>query len=559
MSSGSRSGAHEAVWFDLSSLIDPSIKGGRVKYGEGDPEKGHGKLADNGWRTQVSLLALQGLVNRSGPRLMYDTQFWNWRPADQTWRDIYSRRYGFQFDTVESKEALITRFRDAFHGLVVWDDDVEQSMYVACMLAALEELLPVSAKLAEELRERDPLLEVRHDLRGRWKDEFAPLDFAIDELLPRCHTGMAYSVDRLWSGMSIDALDLAVARQAFIYRCSTVEKYPQDSSRIWRIHQAIGPSCGIYGWGEPEDDYCRMASLNSNYIMCAEAPNLSFHAQVKPDSPVLRQKSHRDPASLKLEDKFYISFMTTEGDAMKIHTVFQGGAWRDPNRGKVAVNWGFQPRMADIAPAMAEYYFETMTENDYFFCGCSGAGYTYPNWMQEPETFFRQTQEYMRRADLQVMDAWIYFSRPVYDRYSELCPDCDAFVLPAGPIQIKELKTGKLAICRFGSLHYYPSEKTAEDLAASIKEAVATLECRPAFLTVFAVPNANDNQSAQGGFSPSDYLRVMEILGEDDFKCVTLEEMAWAARKFLDRRPEWANRPMTKGAQKRVGVNVISD
>ncbi len=559
MKSDLQSGGPKTVWFDLSSLIDPSIKGGRVQYGDADPDKGHGKLEDNGWKRQITMLALQGLVNRGGAHLMYDTQFWNWRPADQTWRDIYSERYGYDFETLSSEQAVIERYRDAFDGLVVWDDDVEQSIYVACILSALEDLLPVSESHAQELRKRYPDLEIRHDLRARWQDEFAPLDYAIEELLGRCEPGMAYSVDRLWSGMSIDALDLAVARKAFIYRCSTVEAYPQDSARIWRIHQALGPNCGIYGWGEPEDAYCRMASLNSNYIMCAEAPNLSFHAKVKTSSPSLRQKSHRDKASLKLEDKFYIAFLTTEGDAMKIHTVFQGGAWRDENRGKVVVNWGFQPRMLDIAPAMAEYYFETMTENDYFFCGCSGAGYTYPNWMQEPEEFFRETEEYMRRSDLQVMDAWIYFSRPVYDRYSELCPSCEAFVLPAGPIQIKELKTGKTAICRYGSLHYYPSGKSAEDMAASIKEAVASLECRPAFLTVFAVPNANDNKSAQDGFSPTDYTRVMEILGEDEFKCVTLEEMAWAAREFLDKHPEWANRPMTRSAQKRIGVNVVAD
>ena len=42
------------------------------------------------------------------------------------------------------------------------------------------------------------------------------------------------------------------------------------------------------------------------------------------------------------------------------------GGWFDKARGKVPVNWGFQPRMVDVAPAMAEYYYKTMTENDYF-------------------------------------------------------------------------------------------------------------------------------------------------------------------------------------------------
>lgn len=548
-----------AVWFDVHALIDESMKGGEVTYGQEDTEKGHGKLADNGWKNVVTMLALQGLANRTGPRLMYDTQFWNWKPADRTWRETYSRTKCFEFEELPDMWAVIDRFRDCFGALAVYDPEIEQSLYVACMYAALEDLLPVSPTLADELRARHPGLDTAYDFRGRWKDEWEPLDFAMEELMPRCTPGMGYSVDRLWSGMSIDTLDLAVARKAFIYRCSTHPKNTEDNARIWRIHQGLGPNAGIYGWGEPEDKYCEMASLNSNYIMCAEAPNLSFHAQVGADRTVWKQKSHRDLSKLELEDCFYVAFMTTEGDAMKIHTVFQGGAWKDPNRGKVPINWGFQPRMLDIASGMAEYYFDTMTENDYFFCGCSGAGYTYPNWMPEPEQFMRETDEHMRRADLQVMDCWIHFARGVYEMYARLSPHTKAFVLPAGPAQVKMTEAGTPVIMRYGTLHYYPNGKSAEEMAQSIRDAAASLICRPAFLTVFAVPDANENQTAQGGFSPTDYARVAELLPEEDFKIVTLEEMAWAAGEFVRRNPEWANRPMTRDGQKRIGVNVTEE
>ena len=546
-----------AVWFDVHSLIDESVKVEKPSHGRDDPDKGHSRMPDNGWKDVVTMLALQGLVNRRGPRLMYDTQFWNWPPADAAWRDYYAAHKGLAFETLPDMGAVIERFGDDFRGLVIHDPAVEQSLYVACMLAGLEDLLPVSPEMAAKLD-----AEVKHDLRGRWTDEFAPLDYAIEELMPRCAPGMAYSVDRLWSGMSIDALDLAVARKAFIYRCSTVEAFREDAGRIWRIQGRLGPNCGIYGWGEPEDDYCRMASMNSNYIMCAEAPNLSFHAQVRADGRTdtaeFRQKSHpKEP--FRLEDKVYVAFLTTEGDAMKIHTVFQGGAWHDPDRGKVPVNWGFQPRMLDIAPGMAEYYFSSMSEKDYFYCGCSGAGYTYPNWMPEPEEFFRETDEYMRRSDLQVMDCWIYFSRPVYETYARLSPHTKAFVMPAGPLQVKMTEAGTPVILRDGRLHYFASEKTPEDMAEAIRAAAADAVCRPVFLTVFAVPNARGNTSAQDGFAPSDYLKVTELLGGEQFKFVTLEEMAWAASEFVRQHPEWANRPMGRGATRSVGVNVAED
>lgn len=553
----------QAVWFNLHSLIDPNITGGRVpSYKEGPPDsaKGHLALEDNGWKNQVMMYALQGLVNRKGPRLMYDTQFWNWKPADTTWRDYYAETKGIRFETLDDMYAVIDRFRSDFTGLAIHDPDVEQSLYVACIYAGLERVLPCKPEVAKELQKRYPDLAVKHDFVGRWQDEFEPLDFAIEELMPRCKPGMIYSVDNLWTGMSADTIDLAVQRQAFIFRCSTNNKWPEDSKRIWKIHRAAGPNCGVYGWGEPEDRYCEMASMNSNYVMCSEAPNLSFHSQVPVDKPLFHQKSHVDKSKLKLEeDKYYVAFMTTEGDALKIHMAFQGGAWQDRNRGKVPVNWGFQPRMVDVAPAMAEYYYKTQTDKDYFFCGCSGAGYTYPNWMGEPDEFFRETDLYMVKADLQTMDCWIHFARPVYERYAALSPHTEAFILPCGPGQIKMTEAGTPVILRYGGLHYFPNEKTPEDMAEAIRKAAETNIHKPAFLTVFAVPDANDNTSAQDGFSPTDYAKVEEILGDKEYKVVTLEEMAWAAKEFAKKYPDRVNKPMGSDQQSRIGVNVIEE
>ena len=50
----------QAVWFNLDSLIDPNITGGRVEYyGAPDEHKGHLALEDNGWKNQVMMYALK--------------------------------------------------------------------------------------------------------------------------------------------------------------------------------------------------------------------------------------------------------------------------------------------------------------------------------------------------------------------------------------------------------------------------------------------------------------------------------------------------------------------
>jgi hypothetical protein len=208
---------------------------------------------------------------------------------------------------------------------------------------------------------------------------------------------------------------------------------------------------------------------------------------------------------------------------------------------------------------MAEYYYNSMTENDHFFCGCSGAGYTYPNWMPEPDPFFRESDEYMAKADLKTMDCWIHFARPVYERYAELSPNTKAFILPCGPGQIKMTEAGTPIILRFGGLHYFPNDKSAQELADAIKNATSKITSKPAFLTVFVVPDAKENTTAQDGFCPADFVEVMEILGDKEYKCVTLEEMAWAAKEFADKYPDRINKPQSSERQGRVGVNVVKD
>jgi hypothetical protein len=175
--------------------------------------------------------------------------------------------------------------------------------------------------------------------------------------------------------------------------------------------------------------------------------------------------------------------------------------------------------------------------------------------MPEPDEFFHETDRYMEKADIPTMDCWINFSRPVYERYAELSPHTEAFILPCGPGQVKMTKVGTPIILRYGGLHYFPNDKSAADMAVAIRNATDIAETKPLFITVFAVPDAKDNPSAQGGFCPQDYAEVMKILG-DEYKCVTLEEMAWAAKEYAKKHPDRINKPMGKDRQRKVGVNV---
>ncbi|VAX20595.1 hypothetical protein MNBD_IGNAVI01-3232, partial [hydrothermal vent metagenome] len=64
--------------------------------------------------------------------------------------------------------------------------------------------------------------------------------------------------------------------------------------------------------------------------------------------------------------------------------------------------WGFQPLMADFAPAAYKHYVLTQQPNDYMFCGPAGAGYTYTFIHPDPHAFLRYSKSYMERCDLDI-------------------------------------------------------------------------------------------------------------------------------------------------------------
>jgi hypothetical protein len=72
-------------------------------------------------------------------------------------------------------------------------------------------------------------------------------------------------------------------------------------------------------------------------------------------------------------DKKYVTFFASESDTIKVGLAFQHGAWLDPNRGKVKINWGLISDMSVEFPYAYSYFIHSATENDYFYSGGGSA------------------------------------------------------------------------------------------------------------------------------------------------------------------------------------------
>lgn len=131
----------------------------------------------------------------------------------------------------------------------------------------------------------------------------------------------------------------------------------------------------VFGWLGNEDYGCmKMGQYGARYAG-GVPENFSFWQWVplrKPGRP-LPFPQGREVA--RLENKVYVNFSWASADYIQISYNLMDGYWQDPNRGKLPVTWGFNPLLAQYAPAFVEFYARTATSKDSFW-GFT-AGYTH--------------------------------------------------------------------------------------------------------------------------------------------------------------------------------------
>jgi len=518
-------------FFLLPSLLFPAEK---------EPLAYRLDLGNLDYDHQLLLFSLQGIVNQKGPRLFLNTQeiFWQWRPSDERWMEYYSSQKGFHFRQLSSLEALLRIFRNDIKGLVLYDPEIDATRYIACTYASLEDLLPVSPKMIEE----EPFLRafpLRRDLSKGKRSDREWYEWAIRDLMPFCNRKMAYSAGHSHDDVNLGGdpgivigLDFAISKKMFVFNLSPSAKpssiygtpipgYPEDAKLFDEIMDKLEKPAGIWGWAEPEGDFAIRVSTHNNYVMCCGAPNLSFHAK----APVtkgypFKQQGKYTIENTKLEDRYYLAFVTNEGDTPKIVAGWQAGGWLNPHRGEVAINWGINPILVAEFPAMMEAYYSTATPNDYFFAGVSGAGYVFIDKLPDLHSFARHTAHYLRIADKSVIDAWSTSeSLPLYSKYAEIAGLEGMLRNPRGEGKVTYLENGTPLLEPDSSLFYISGDTSPKEIADKIKK-VAEKHNPPFFIEVYGGVSEN---------CPAYYKAIMDELGED-YKAVRLDEMMCAAK-----------------------------
>ncbi len=369
---------------------------------------------------RLAVLAIAGIVNRDSARLylqnVYET--WSYSSTDERWVQEYVGKGKVQFRTpvVTSLASLVDLFRDDLQGAITYDGGRTFSNFsgqsflwqgeFATLIGGLTNRVPCTVAMASQLGlaiADSVLIEDAFDgdsavwVPGRIEDSLnawnhssllteenrylALCDWGIRVLLPRCNPGRAYLRE---------ITDFTVRHQMFQLNLAGTDDLDFNSlpspraeliERMLQFMQGrnLGRVWHLYGWMRPEPLIQWFAHYGASFHETLLG-NLSWHSSFKWPKPDVYQRASTVQAdTIPVQSKYYVVFITSEGDASNWVFSFQSGAWLSTNRGRAPIGWGMNLHLLDECPFVASYYYDSATRNDGIVSVTSPLGYAYPD------------------------------------------------------------------------------------------------------------------------------------------------------------------------------------
>jgi len=501
----------------------------------------------NDWR--AVLLTIQGLVNRETPSLYLIGS-----DIDEQWLDhMLRRKYVQRVLPFSDPQALLERYRAKVTGVIISDSRLPASKNIAYLLAALKDAVPVSPRLAKQLK-----LPVIDDLRGRWRTNAEAYTWAFDNLWPQCsHQTIAclwpdntqglrdylvqHRIFTFWLGGKIDGAQPGGSSQA------DLEAVERMMAKMPTNIPVLGyPWAGVdIGIGEHDgvQSFARYAKYLVGSVGCTNLSVMSGY-------PTADLKQTHPPAPPLQEGKVYCTWVMSDGDNLPV--LSRGNfpqLWSSEHRGEVPMAWSISPSAATLMPPIADYYYQTATPNDAFVGAVSGIGYTYPVDYAErfvPEAraklfdeFLAQTDAGMRACDLQQMWIMGIDPGPMIHRYAQQVTCMDG-LFPDYGRKLTRYSDTFYATARgvpvFHAATNWAENETHEERVDRFVDQIRSLAPAEgtAFLHLFIW---------NWGADMAIYPEVMRRLG-DRFVAVRPDHLATMARQYLDEHPVRLRKPV---------------
>jgi len=206
-----------------------------------------------------------------------------------------------------------------------------------------------------------------------------------------------------------------------------------------------------------------------------------------------------------------------------------------------------------LAPGILQYYFETMTEQDYPVASTSGAAYTYPNLHPDEASYMRYSEAYMQLTGMEYIFTGLcdpyratYFLHPEdqrarsVDRYRQHLPSAKGILHGyggGGLHQVHAIESGQTpVVCTTAHI------TKKQDFKAEIEKLIARVDHRPLFISV----HTGDNTP------PAMVRDACRALQEQGHEAVQLDE--WFAKLKTAVERGWLTDGLYPGLDERLAA-----
>ncbi len=354
-------------------------------------------------------------------------------------------------------------------------------------------------------------------------------------------------------------IDYLVSKKAFVMSLSSSEQ-PDYSVKQKFLSEmnSVGLVIGWFGPYDTEAAHIGHLSANGLTALCGfpQSPNFSLHSKIQPT--VTFDQNFPDPRNVMLENKVYITFVFSDGDALWSNNNFHYRNWLTDERGQIPLGWEMSLALLDLAPGMVQYYYETCTPNDEIVASVSGYGYFLPNLTptQDVRLNLEKANLYMKTLDIKELYIMVdgKSSNATRQLYGSIMNNSDMFFegFAAAPGTMPQITLAQDTPWTWTS---YPvrtldfSEKSAQQLADDLAAVANASGNAPCFIAVHVMPF---------DYMVPKLVEISHLLNSTHFEVVTPNKFAVLAQQALTQQNQTAPAGTLQIAQHSLPLSLIA-
>lgn len=368
---------------------------------------------------RIMLCALQGIVNRTRPRLLLYNH--NEEPR-ATWPTAHNLKH---IGALSSAYLAVKYFVGEVRGLVLYSTEKSNHYAnLAATVAGLERALPVTETIRQKLVSVGIDLPVLEDFTSlTYTTPLSIYNYMYNKYWSRCNHRLLVSLSptipyvhdiAAAAGSAVVWLDPRVSSEKVLLDKMLKDMKPgRDFVLGWYPEERSGVGEATrYGLSTVPADFFENTTIYSAVSAPINIPAV--------------------PKRQKLENKVYATVYISDGDNIQYCQHAMAKIYGQSGRGKMPMNWTISPALAEFSPQMLNYYYGKATQNDCFVSGPSGMGYAMPydahnaRWNTATYSAFvpyaKLTQRYLEKAGLRVVTIWDEVNASQRKAYADECP-----------------------------------------------------------------------------------------------------------------------------------------